>query len=156
MATVGDVMLRRADPSDAPAITALVRAAYAPYVADIGREPRPMTADHARAIADHEVWVLEEHGAVIGVLELIDRDDHLWVENVAVARERHGQGLGRRLLDHAEAMARSRGYGEVRLLTNSVMTKNLSIYRARGFVETHREPTGTTSRVHFAKQLSYD
>lgn len=51
--------LRRARGGDAHAIRELVVAAYAPYVPLLGRTPIPMLTDHAAAIRDHDVWVLE-------------------------------------------------------------------------------------------------
>jgi hypothetical protein len=42
-----------------------------------------MQADHAQAVIHHEVWALEELGGIVGVLELVPRPDHLWIENVA-------------------------------------------------------------------------
>jgi Cys-tRNA(Pro) deacylase len=145
--------LRRARPEDATAIAALVEEAYRHYVPRIGRVPGPMMADHARAIAEHEVWVLEDAGTIIGVLELIDRDDHLWIENVAVTPTRQGQSLGRGLLDHAEDEAIRRGHEELRLLTNEHMVENLAMYERRGFHATGREPRDGTTLVHFAKAL---
>jgi hypothetical protein len=50
--------LRIAGLSDAEAVTALTRAAYAKWVSVIGREPLPMKADHSAAIRDHRVDLL--------------------------------------------------------------------------------------------------
>ena len=151
------VRLRRAGPADAPAIAALVDAAYGHYVERIGRLPMPMQADHAAAVRDHEVWVVEDGrpppGPIVAVLELIPAADHLFVENVAVAPDRQGGGVGRMLLDHAEDEARRRGLHEVRLVTNERFVENLAIYARRGFRETGRTPRGGTHVVHLAKRL---
>jgi len=45
------VQLRLATADDAPIIRALTRQAYQPWVAVIGREPLPMTADYELACA---------------------------------------------------------------------------------------------------------
>lgn len=145
--------LRRASPDDASAVGALVDDAYRHYVPRIGRVPGPMEADHARAIAEHEVWVLDDGGTIVGVLELIEHGDHLWVENVAVAPARQGESLGRRLLDHAEDAAVRRGHPEIRLLTNEHMVENLALYERRGYRETSRESRDGTNLVHLAKAL---
>lgn len=149
----GEILLRRARTADAPAIGALVTAAYRGYVALIGRLPMPMAADHSAAIRDHEVWVLDDGGALVGVLELVREPDHLWVENVAVAPDRQGHGLGRRLLDHAEALAVEAGYGEVRLETNERFAANLAMYAARGYRETGRVPYLGTDKVQLARRV---
>ena len=77
--------LRRADDADAGAIAELVDAAYVGYTPLLGRTPFPMLADYADAVRSHDVWVLDDAGRIVGVIELVARDDHLWIENVAIA-----------------------------------------------------------------------
>jgi ribosomal protein S18 acetylase RimI-like enzyme len=146
-------VLRRATAVDVPGIARIVDQAYGDYVERIGRLPKPMTADHAAAVRDHEVWLLEDMGESIGVMELIDGDDHIFIENVAVQPQYQGLGHGRRLLDHAESVARARGCPEIRLGTNERFTENLAIYRARGFEERGRVPRGGTAVVELRKRL---
>jgi GNAT superfamily N-acetyltransferase len=146
------VELRGAVPDDVPGIERCVAAAYAPYVERIGRRPAPMDDRYAKRVAAGEVHVLDE-GGVVGVLVLVDQPDHLLVENVAVAPERQGEGLGRRLLAVAEEVARRRGLGELRLYTNAAMTENLSIYPRLGWRETGRRTERGFDRVFFAKPL---
>lgn len=150
---MGEPVLRRAATGDAAAIGHLVDAAYGHYAELIGRTPLPMLADHARAIREDEVWVLEIDGAVAGVIELVPREDHLWVENVAVDPAHQGRGLGRRLLRLAEAEARRHGPGEIRLLTNERYAANIAMYLRYGYAETHREPYQGTDLVYFRKVL---
>ena len=146
-------VLRRATEVDVPAIRTIVDVAYGHYVERIGRLPKPMTADHAAAVRDHEVWVLDDGGETVAVLELFDGDGHLFIENVAVHPQFQGMGLGRRLLEHAESVARARGRREIRLETNEHFIENLAIYRARGFEEFGRTPVGGTAVVELRKRL---
>jgi N-acetylglutamate synthase-like GNAT family acetyltransferase len=150
---VSEPALRRADEADAAAIGRVVDAAYGAYGDLLGRTPFPMLADHALAIREHEVWVLDDDGTVIGVIELVPREDHLWVENVAIDPAHQGRGLGRRLLRHAEDEARRHGLAEIRLLTNERYTANIAMYFRHGYAETHREPCRGTDLVHFRKAL---
>ena len=143
--------LRRARGGDAHAIRELVVAAYAPYIPLLGRTPIPMLTDHAAAIRDHDVWVLEAEGVIVGVIELIPYPDHLWIENVAVTPRSQGRGFGRRLLGHAEEEARRRELPEIRLLTNERYVANIAMYTRYGYRETHRRPHLGTDLVHFAK-----
>lgn len=110
--------LRRAVAADAAAVRALVRDAYAKWVPVIGREPKPMTANYDTAVRLNRVDLAHVEGDLAGLIETIDRSDHLLIENVAVAPQRHGQGFGRALMAHAETVARAAGYREVRLYTN--------------------------------------
>ncbi len=99
------VEIRPAVFEDAARIRDLTRAAYAKWVALIGREPLPMQADFKRAVAEHTIDLFIGGGAIVGLIETILRPDHLWIENVAVAPERQGRGFGRMLLNHAERRA---------------------------------------------------
>jgi GNAT superfamily N-acetyltransferase len=145
--------LRRATPADVDAIHAIVHAAYVGYTPLIGRTPMPMLIDYAVAVREHDVWVLDAGGPLAGLIELVPRPDHLWIEDVAIHPAWQGRGLGRRLLRHAEAEARSRGLQELGLLTNERYLDNLAMYERYGYRETHREPHLGTDLVHFRKTL---
>jgi hypothetical protein len=51
---------RKAAEADLVDVEALVASAYEKYIARIGRKPKPMLADYRNALADHELWVLED------------------------------------------------------------------------------------------------
>jgi hypothetical protein len=53
MARASHVEIHPAVPEDAARVRDLTRAAYAKWVALIGREPLPMQADYQRAVAEH-------------------------------------------------------------------------------------------------------
>jgi hypothetical protein len=50
---------RKATEADLAAIEALISSAYEKYIVRIGRKPKPMVADYRKALADHEICVLE-------------------------------------------------------------------------------------------------
>jgi N-acetylglutamate synthase-like GNAT family acetyltransferase len=145
--------LRPARPEDAPSVTALVRAAYARWVPRLGREPAPMTEDDPGLIAAGAVSLLEEAGRLLGVLVLIPEADALLIENVAIAPDAQGRGLGGLLLAEAERVAREIGRRRVRLYTNAAMTENIGFYARRGFVETRRATEHGLHRVYMEKPL---
>lgn len=125
--------IRRATAADATAIRDLTRLAYAKWVPLIGREPLPMTADYDRAIAEHRIDLAERDGELIGLVETIPAEEHLLIENLAVDPDAQGQGLGERLLRHAEAVAREQGVPEIRLYTNEKFAANIAFYARRGY-----------------------
>jgi ribosomal protein S18 acetylase RimI-like enzyme len=131
----------------------VARAAYRLYVDRIGREPAPMTADYGRIAKSEDAWVAELEGAIVGLLVLVPAEDHLLLENVAVAPSAQGLGVGARLLRLAEEQARAHGVREVRLYTNEAMTENLAYYPRRGYRETHRATQDGFCRVFFSKVL---
>lgn len=146
--------IRRAIPGDTPVVAALVRAAYGKYVQRLGRQPAPMTADYAALIATGDSWVIERDGLVVGVMILRSATDHLLINNVAIAPEHQRGGLGSRLLAHAEAQARERGIGEMRLFTNELMHENIAIYQRRGWAEYDRAEEAGFRRVCMRKAVT--
>jgi ribosomal protein S18 acetylase RimI-like enzyme len=146
-------MIRPALPQEAEAVHALVREAYGHYVERLGREPGPMNDDYVQRIAAGQTWVLEEQGALVGILVLEDRPDALLLYNVAVAPTAQGKGHGRQLIAFAEAEARRRGYDELQLFTHVLMTENIALYQRLGFVETGRVDEEGFRRVYMAKRM---
>ncbi len=147
------VSVRVARLEDAAVIGDLVRVSYAKYVERLGREPAPMLEDYAALIEAGEVWLLVEGEEVLGVLVMRAAEDHLFVDNVAVAPGHQGRGLGRELVAFAEQRARREGLGEIRLYTNEKMWENLAVYEKLGFEETGRGLEGDYQRVFMRKRL---
>jgi pimeloyl-ACP methyl ester carboxylesterase len=150
---LSDVRLRPADPTDANAIAALTRAAYAPWIAVIGREPLPMTVDYVAAVRAHRFDLAFAGDALVGLIETRAERDHLLIVNVTVDPALHGQGLGRRLMAHAEVLARELALAWLRLYTNAAWLRNLRLYRDLGYAVTSRETTERGVRVDMAKHL---
>jgi ribosomal protein S18 acetylase RimI-like enzyme len=145
--------LRQATAADAGAIRDLTRQAYAKWVPLIGREPKPMTADYEGAVAKHRFDLLYVDGTLAALIETIREPDHLLVENVAVSPSFQGRGLGRRLMAHAETLAVSMGFGEIRLYTNQRFAENIALYCRLGYRVDREEvlPVGTVT--HMSKTL---
>ncbi|MCU1785676.1 GNAT family N-acetyltransferase [Pseudomonas sp. 13B_2.1_Bac1] len=146
-------MLRPATPHDVAAIEAIVEAAYSPYIERIGRKPGPMLEDYGRRVEGGGVHVLDNDGQIQGFIILQDTDSALLLDNLAVAPQAQGLGLGRVLMDFAERQAIDAGYSAIRLYTNEAMTENLALYTRRGYVETHRAEEQGLRRVYMAKHL---
>ena len=147
------LVFRSAAPDDATAIRTLVRAAYAKWVPIIGREPRPMQADYEAAVRERDFDIALRDGEMVALIETMLRDDHLWIENIAVVPEAQGQGLGTLLLERTEARARATGRRELRLLTNGKMDVNIALYQRVGFSFDKQEPFGDGTVVYMSKRL---
>jgi len=151
---MSELVMRRATPADAGLVRALTRSAYAKWVPIIGREPRPMTADYESAVAVHVIDILEDGGTPAALIEMKPEPDHLLIVNIAVHPDRHGQGIGSRLLRHAESVARGLRLAEMRLYTNAKMEPNIALYESRGYQVTSYEPAGSLGIVvHMSKRL---
>jgi DNA-binding MarR family transcriptional regulator len=57
------------------------------------------------------------------------------IKRMWIAESARGLGLGRRLLEHLEGLARERGSREVRLETGDVLTEAIALYRSAGYAE---------------------
>ena len=98
--------------------------------------------------------MLEEAGAVRGLLVLEEHADHLLLDNVAVEPARKGTGDGRALLDFAEAEARRRGLPEIRLYTNELMERNIALYASAATPRRSGGEEKGFSRVFMAKRVA--
>ena len=147
-------VIRLAHSADVTAVRELVDAAYRIYVPRIGKQPGPMLDDYRKRIADGQVWVLDDVSGIVGVLVLEERPDGFLLDNIAVAPVRQGNGHGRALLEFAEKQATRRGWSEIRLFTNAMMTENIAMYTRIGYVETARVTEKGFDRVYMTKRLA--
>jgi GNAT superfamily N-acetyltransferase len=134
--------LRSAKEPDASKVATLVEAAYSHYVERIGILPRPMTDDYAQIIANQRVTVAESHRSIVGVIVLNVDEEGFLIDNVAVDPSHRGQGLGKALLEFAEAEARRTGFNCIYLFTHEKMSENLALYSRIGYVEYDRRSKG--------------
>jgi N-acetylglutamate synthase-like GNAT family acetyltransferase len=116
-------MIRKASTSDADRVGSVVASAYAHYVPRIGKPPGPMLDDYPQRIADEQTWVLEDAGRIVGILVLEETSSGFLLDNIAVLPDCQGKGIGRRLIEFAEAEARRRGFHEILLYTHALMTR---------------------------------
>ena len=146
--------IRGAVLADAPAVRELTRSAYAKWVPIIGREPTPMTVEYDARVLDHRIELLHVDGQLAALVELVPESGHLLVENLAVLPASQGQGYGRRLLAHAEAVAASLGLPFMRLYTNPRFTGNVQFYSRLGYEVDREEPFKGGMTVYMSKQLT--
>lgn len=135
---MADWILRRAEQSDAAGLAACIDAAYAPYAARLPDLP-DVSGGVAEEIAQHQVWVAEFDGTIIGGLVIIPQPDFMLLANVAVHPKHAGTGLGRALLELAETDSLDQGYRELRLSTHVDMPDNVRLYEHLGWNEIQRE-----------------
>lgn len=148
------MIIRSANSDDIPALADIARSAYAVYLPRMDRPPAPMTVDFAPEIEAGNLDVLlGEESDVVGFILHFSREDHWFIENVAVHPAHQGVGLGGHLIRAAEDEARSNGLAEVRLYTNAAMIENLAFYERRGYRRTGRLVEDGFDRIYFSKHL---
>ena len=150
----GSYSFRRARQADAPAVAALVHAAYRHYEERIAITPGPMTDDYQQVIRDYQVTVAEQDAAIAGVIVLRVTEEGFLIDNVAVHPAHRGRGMGRALLELAEAEARRAGFDSVYLYTHEKMTENLALYSKIGYTEYDRRHQEGFSRIYMRKHLA--
>jgi ribosomal protein S18 acetylase RimI-like enzyme len=152
--TANDTLkLVQAREEDAVAIRKLTREAYAKWVPMIGREPKPMTADYAEAVKNHRFDLLYVNEELAALLETIRCADHLLIENVAVSPSCQGRGYGRMLMAHAEKLAASSNFQQVKLYTNKLFAENVKLYIKLGYRVDREEDVKGGTAVHMSKHL---
>jgi GNAT superfamily N-acetyltransferase len=97
--------------------------------------PRPMLDDYTAVIRERQVTIAEMDADVVGVLVLCVTEEGFLLDNVAVKPSHQGTGIGRALLEYAEAEAQSQGFRSLYLYTHERMTENRSLYAKIGYIE---------------------
>jgi GNAT superfamily N-acetyltransferase len=126
-------ILRRAEPQDAPALANCFDAVYRRYYPTA--RGSPMVANYIETIALYQVWVALYKGQIIGGLVLVPKEDHMLLANIAVHPNYQNKGVGRALLELAEAETLDQDYYELRLHINRTMTENRALYKRSGWTE---------------------
>ena len=104
-------------------------------------------AEHTRARA---FVALDGNGRIQGWVHVygryhVESDSTAEIGGLVVASESRGQGIGRALMREAEAWARERGYGQVRLGSNVLRDEAHRFYEHLGY---------TISKSHYRFQKS--
>jgi GNAT superfamily N-acetyltransferase len=134
------LQLRKAGKSDLPAVLRLYAQPdfYDDRVLDLAQAERIF--ERMAAYPDYAVYVAERGGVVVGTYALLVMDNigHMGtpsavVEDVAVAPELHGTGVGRALMQHALDVSRTKGCYKLVLSSNVKRPKAHAFYDALGF-----------------------
>ena len=112
-----------------------------------------MAADYDRAIREHRVDMAFEGETLVGLVEMVERPDDVLIENLAVDPGRQGHGIGKALLEDAEAVAMDRGTPMLRLYTNARFAENLAFYARRGFAFEREDTSSLGLTVYMVKHL---
>ena len=140
------MILRRAEVTDAAALTACIKAAYAPYM-DLGLPP--VAEGVADDIRDQTVWVADIDGTVRGGIVLA-LGEKAHIMNLAVHPDAGGHGIGTALISAAMEAALAAGYKDIALATHIEMTGTQAFYRKTGWEETGREG----NKVYYKRELN--
>lgn len=145
--------IRYAVPVDLVSVQAVVHAAYRHYVDRIGVRPRPMDVDYEELMRRGSLFVAGS--PAVATVTLVPEESGLYLDNLAVAPDLQGRGIGRRLLAFAEDHARELWLPQVTLVTNVMMWENQRMYTAAGYEECARSaPAPGFERIHYRKPVA--
>jgi [ribosomal protein S18]-alanine N-acetyltransferase len=134
--TRAHVRVRRARPSDLEAIAALEAAAFQPF-----RRASRASLRRSLASARQSVWVVDAPaGGLAALLVLWHHPRLVRVYDVATRPDLQGQGLGSRLMEHAEELARKAGARIVSLEADPREAGLVEWYLHRGYSIVARLP----------------
>ncbi len=80
------------------------------------------------------VFVAEVEGSPAGYVALAREEDWARIDQLFVSPEHEAQGVGRRLLEHAEGFAIFQGARRLRVVVAKEDRRAVTFYRGRGFV----------------------
>ena len=151
---VSMLQLRVATMEDVPVIEKLVVQTYTKYLERMDVSPGPMRDDYNLRVKEGGVWLLDDAvGETIALLILIPKEDHLLLDNIAVAEDWQNRGLGKRLFSFAEREAARLGFDELKLYTAEAMYENIDIYKKWGWIEYDRFKQNGYQRVFMRKPV---
>ena len=148
-----DLCIRAAVHADAENVAACVASSFTPYIERMGKPPQPMLRNYNDVIADHPVYLACVDDKLVGVLVLSQGVDGFSLDIVAVDPRIQGRGIGKQLVQFAEAQARAGGADSIHLFTNALMVENQAFYSRLGYTKYARRIEEGYDRVFFRKPL---
>ena len=141
------MLIRPASFDEAPALAALITLAY--RVEDFFvRGDRTDAADVGHRMQRGEFLVLEDPpGVLAGCVYVERRNERGYFGMLSVDPARQGHGLGRTLVDAAEARCRAAGYHEMEIEVVNLRTELPPFYRRLGYAEEGTRPFPADERV---------
>jgi ribosomal protein S18 acetylase RimI-like enzyme len=144
MNTTSLISIRGAAPDEAPAIAAVLQAAflvYQPLYTPGGfGATTPTETEIRRRWDEGPVWVAVQEMVVVGTVAAVLRDRGCYVRSMAVLPAARGLGLGGRLLEQVEAFAVAQGAPRLYLSTTPFLAAAIRLYEQAGFRRTDEEP----------------
>jgi ribosomal protein S18 acetylase RimI-like enzyme len=135
-------LIRPARSCDAEAVARLWTEAYVTSRPG-GRADPYSRADYSASAARGPVLVAEEEGEVVGVVALYEpaaegrvaaRDGEAELSRLAVSAGSRRRGIGARLVERCEELARAEGWQAIALWSRPWQTAAHSLYEARGYI----------------------
>ena len=162
MAREGEISIRRAVASDAPAIASVLLESFREfqplYTGEAFRATTASSEQVGIRMAEGPVWVALDGDDVVGTVSAAPRGDAFYVRGMAVLPSARGKGVARLLLAQVEQAATAGAHAHLLLSTTPFLTAAIRVYEQAGFRfcdEGPRDLFGTPLRT-MVKQLGVD
>lgn len=140
--------IRKADPSDAGQIAAILQAAFGPVASQFGltKENCPshtsfIAAEFVRREMSQDVQTFlgMSEGRLLACVALrLQPGKRAKMKRLAVLPENQGQGIGQRMVASVESVARQGAFANIEIGIIAEHVALLDWYRRQGYVETHQ------------------
>ena len=167
--------IRTANPNDAPAIAAVLAAAfieYRPlYTAEGYAATTPGEAVIRNRFAEGTTWVAVVAGKIVGTVSVVSQPDSLsqreclsqpdslprleslYIRSMAVLPEARAHRLGERLLSEIEQYALAHGFRRLTLSTTPFLDRAIRLYEKYGFTRCGSDDLFGTPLITMAKEI---
>jgi len=134
------IHIRKSNPSDAPALTAIWRTSVLATHDFLSRED---FAEIEKLVGEQylpnvEVDIIEDDGKPVGFMGMTDNN----IDSLFIAPDQRGKGIGKHMIAHAKKL------GTLTVDVNEQNTLGVGFYRHVGFVETGRSETDDQGRPY--------
>lgn len=134
---ISAVIIRAAEPADAPTIALVLRAAFAEYALRYTplayAATTPSSEDIERRLSEGPAWVALLDDVVVGTVSALPRRKALHIRSLAVVPAARGRGVGSMLLRCVEGYAAKHGYARLVLSTTPFLAEAIRLYEWSGF-----------------------
>lgn len=138
------LIIRLAEPHNAEAIAATLRAAFAEFEQLYTRAAFSATTPGANQIverfAEGPIWIAELAERAVGTVSAVPRSLDLYIRSMAVLPATRGFGVGARLLRTVEIFAADNQYRRLLLDTTRFLVAAIHLYESHGFRYTGEKP----------------
>lgn len=130
-----------------------VKKSFEPYVSILPKPPAPLSRNYKPFIESNTLFLIITNNKPSGFICFHHELSYLKIDTVAVLPLFQGNSLGKKLLEFADEYAYKNEFNEIRLSTNQMMSKNISIYKYYGYKEYDRRVENGYSRVFLKRNI---
>jgi ribosomal protein S18 acetylase RimI-like enzyme len=132
------IVVRPFQPADQPAVKTLILAGLSDHWRRLDPDKNPDLDDVATSYAGATFLVAYREDELVGTGALVPLSSTTAeIKRMSVAAKYRRQGIGRLLLDHLLAQARSHGCDHIQLETTATWQQAINFYQKAGFRLTH-------------------